>query len=281
MSTPAPAIQPDLYLPQMGRVLEVRDLTAREKFFRLELERPLGHRPGQFVMLTVFGVGEAAISITCGPSDDRILEMVIRRAGSVTGVLHGLKAGDVIGVRGPFGSGFRLDDFRGRDLVIIAGGLGLVPLRSLITPVMEQKRRFGRVTLIVGSRTPAEALFRDEIAGWKKKAGVEVHELVDRTEHLPWDGEVGLVTHPVGRLAIDPDNTRVILCGPPVMYKFVLMELAAHHAIAPENIWLDLERRMKCGVGKCGHCQINGVYCCQEGPVFRYADVLQYPEALE
>jgi NAD(P)H-flavin reductase len=195
-------------------------------------------------------------------------------------VLHGLKEGDVIGVRGPFGSGFDLDAFRAKDLLIVAGGLGLVPLRSLITPVMEHKRRYGRVTLITGARTPAEALFRDEIAAWRKKTGVEVIELVDRTEHLPWDGQVGLVTQPLAGLTLDAPNTRVILCGPPVMYKFVLLELKAHHAIASEHIWLDLERRMKCGVGKCGHCQINGVYCCQEGPVFRYADVLQYPEAL-
>lgn len=270
-----------LYVPARGRIVELRDLTAREKFFRVELERPLGHRPGQFVMLTVPGVGECAISITCGPRADNILEMVIRKAGSVTGVLHALKVGDVIGVRGPFGSGFQLGDFHGHDLLIVAGGLGLVPLRSFITPVMDERHHFGQVTLIVGSRTPAEALFRDELALWRKLPGVRVIELVDRTEHLPWDGEVGLVTQPLGGLALDAANTRVVLCGPPVMYKFVLMELKAHHPIAPEHIWLDLERRMKCGVGKCGHCQINGVYCCQEGPVFRYSDVLAHPEALE
>lgn len=281
MSVPAAAVQADLYLPQLGRIVETRELTAREKYFRLALERPLGHRPGQFVMLSVFGVGECAISITGAPTGDPVLEMVIRRAGSVTGVLHAMPEGEVIGVRGPFGSGFHLDEFRGKDLLIVAGGLGLVPLRSFIAPVMGNRRRYGNLTLIVGSRTPAEALFRDELAVWRKKKGVTVIELVDRTEHLPWDGQVGLVTQPIARLALDPANTRVVLCGPPVMYKFVLMELRAHHAISPEHIYLDLERRMKCGVGKCGHCQINGVYCCQEGPVFRYDQVLNHPEALE
>jgi sulfhydrogenase subunit gamma (sulfur reductase) len=275
------AVQADLYLPRPARIAEVRELTARERYFRIELDRPLGHRPGQFVMVTVFGVGECAISITNGPRDDAVLEMVIRRAGSVTQVLHGLAAGDVIGIRGPFGSGFQIEEFHGRDILFVAGGLGLVPLRSLIAPVMEQRKRFAAITIIVGTRTPAETLFRDELAAWRRLESVRVIELVDRTEHLPWDGEVGLVTQPIADLTLDPGRTRIVLCGPPVMYKFVLLELQLHHDVPHEHIFLDLERRMRCGVGKCGHCQINQLYCCQDGPVFRYSEIAAYPEALE
>lgn len=273
-------IDEGLYLPQQGRLTEVLEVTAREKFFRVELERPLGHRPGQFVMVSVPGAGESAISITCGPRDDNVLEMVIRQAGNVTGLLHRLAPGDWIGIRGPFGSGFHLDEFAGRDIVFVAGGLGLVPLRSLITPVMDGRVHYGHITLITGSRSPAETLFRDELARWRGLPDVAVTELVDRTDNLPWDGEVGLVTTPIGRLDLDPANTRVVLCGPPVMYKFVLMELAMHHRIPNEHIFLDLERRMKCGIGKCGHCQINDLYCCKDGPVFRYADLIDRKEAL-
>lgn len=270
-----------LYIPQQGRLTEVREVTPREKYFRVELDRPLGHRPGQFVMVSVPGAGEAAISITCGPRDDNVLEMVIRKAGNVTGLLHRSMPGDWVGIRGPFGSGFDLDEFAGRDILFVAGGLGLVPLRSLITPVMDDHARYGRIRLIAGSRNPAETFFRDEIARWRELPNVDVMELVDRTEGLAWDGGVGLVTTPLASLELDPDNMRVVLCGPPVMYKFVLMELAMHHRIPHEHIFVDLERRMKCGVGKCGHCQINSLYCCKDGPVFRYSDLAGMREALE
>lgn len=274
------AVAPDLYRPQVARIVETRDLTARERYFRLALEQPIDPKPGQFVMVSLFGIGECAISITHLPQQRPELELVIRRAGSVTGVLHTLGEGDVVGIRGPFGNGFDLDAFAGRELVVVAGGLGLVPMRSLLQPVVADRKRFGPLTLIVGARTPAETLFRDELAIWAKAKGVTVIETVDRTEHQQWNGRVGLVTAPISELKLNSANTRVVLCGPPVMYKFVLLELAQHHAIPPEQIYVDLERRMRCGVGKCGHCQINQLYCCQDGPVFRYSDLAAYPEAL-
>lgn len=270
----------EIYLPQQGRIVESYSVTEREKYLRLELDRPLGHRPGQFVMLTVPGVGESAISISCGPHDGTSLEMVIRNAGSVTGVIHAMEEGSYLGVRGPYGHGFPIEEFAGKQLLIVAGGLGLVPLRSLIEPMMAHHGDYAAIDLIVGARTPAETLFRDQIAGWRALDNVSVTELVDRTEHQPWDGGVGLVTQPIGGLELDGANTVVVLCGPPVMYKFVIMELAMHHAIPREQIFVDLERRMKCGVGKCGHCQINHLYCCRQGPVFRLSDLDNAPEAL-
>lgn len=278
--SPAEHMVGDLYQPQIARIAEVRALTEREKYFRLELEQPLNHRPGQFVMVSVFGLGECAISITCGPHPRPEVELVIRHAGSLTGVIHKLGAGDLLGIRGPFGNGFTLEEFFGNDLLIVAGGLGLAPLRSLIQPLVAASEQRGRMTLVVGARTPAETLFRDEMTRWARMPNVEVIETVDRVEHQPWQGRVGLVTEPIAELALDSRRTQVVLCGPPVMYKFVLLELAQHFQIAADRIYVDLERRMRCGVGKCGHCQINQLYCCQDGPVFRYADLASYPEAL-
>ena len=272
------AFNKEMYLPQMGRITETRDVTAREKYFRLELPRPLGHEPGQFVMAGVLGIGEAPISISCGPRDDNILEMVIRKAGRLTTVFHGMDVGDSIGIRGPYGSGFSLDDFVGHDVLFVAGGLGLAPLCSLIEPVLAQKHRFGKVTLISGCRTPAEELYRDRLEEWEAKNDVHIIRTVDRTDNITWNGQVGLVTAPIPGLDLDAENTVVALCGPPVMYKFVIYALAAKN-IPHHNIFVDLERRMRCGIGKCGHCQINDHTCCVDGPVFRFSHIEQLQEA--
>lgn len=282
MNTTASHSEP--FLPRMARILEVTAMTAREKFFRVELPAPLGHRPGQFVMLSLLGIGEAPISISCGPRKDNILEMVIRNVGSLTQVLHRLQPGQSVGVRGPFGSGFHLADFQGKDVVFIVGGLGLAPLRSLIQPILAQPDDFGNVTIISGCRTPAEELYREELQSWSCMGGeqrkVTVIRLVDDRDHLPWDGRVGLVTAPIAELDMDPSRTMVALCGPPVMYKFVIMELKSR-GIAHSQIFVDLERRMKCGIGKCGHCQINHLTCCQDGPVFRFDRIQDLQEALQ
>jgi len=269
----------DLFLPRPARVLEARKFTARETYLRLALDAPLGHRPGQFVMVSLLGLGEAPISISSGPSDGNELEMVVRDAGSLTQVLCAKQAGDVIGLRGPFGSGFHLEQLYGRDVLFVCGGLGLVPLRSLILPVLAQRARFGRVVLISGCRTPADELYRDELDAWAARGDVEVIRLVDRTEHQPWSGQVGLVTAPIPNLGLNPDKLVAALCGPPVMYKFVVLALRGA-GVGNHQIFVDLERRMRCGVGKCGHCQINDVTCCTQGPVFRLSDLADRPEAL-
>lgn len=268
----------DTFMPQPGRIVEIADMTAKDRYFRVELEKPLGHHPGQFVMVSVMGVGEAPISISNGPGNDNTLEMVIRRIGRLTQVLHDLKVGDTLGIRGPYGSGFDPANFYGRDVLFVAGGLGLVPLRSLITPVVAEAGRFGKITLISGCRNPSEELYRDQLKAWTD-AGIEVIRLVDGTENMPWQFGVGLVTEPIPKLKLDPEKTVAALCGPPVMYKFVITALGAR-GVSYDHIYVDLERRMKCGVGKCGHCQINKIYCCQDGPVFRFSDLALLPEAL-
>jgi len=269
----------ETFLPQIGKIVEIADMTAKDRFFRVELEKPLGHRPGQFVMVSVLGLGEAPISISNGPTRGNILEMVIRRIGRLTQAIHELKVGDQLGIRGPYGSGFKLDDFYNKDVLFVAGGLGLVPLRSLITPVVGESSRFGRITLISGCRNPSEELYRDQLKAWKD-AGVEVIRLVDSKENMPWDFGTGLVTDPIPKIELDAEKTVAALCGPPVMYKFVIKALGVRK-VSFDQIFVDLERRMKCGVGKCGHCQINKIYCCQDGPVFRFSDLSGIPEALQ
>ncbi len=273
------ALIPGVHLPEMCRVLEVVPVTHRESFYRIELPRPLGHRPGQFVMVSILGIGEAPISISNGPTDESVLELVIRKVGSLTSVLQGLRAGDEVGIRGPFGWGFDVDELAGQDLLFFCGGLGLVPLRSLIEPVVADKERFGKVTVVSGCRVPSEELYRDRLVAWEQVPGVEVIRLVDRTDHQPWDGDVGLVTKPIADLQIDPARTIAALCGPPVMYKFVVLGLSGR-GLSHDRIFVDLERRMRCGLGRCGHCQINHLYCCQDGPVFRLSEVEKLREAL-
>jgi NAD(P)H-flavin reductase len=269
----------ETFLPQIGRILHVEDMTAKDRFFRLELKKPLGHRPGQFVMVSILGLGEAPISISNGPTGDNILEMVIRRIGRLTQAIHQLKAGDTLGIRGPYGSGFNLEDFYGKDVLFIAGGLGLVPLRSLITPIASEPGRYGRITLVSGCRNPSEELYRDQLTQWTAE-GMEVIRLVDGTENMPWEFGTGLVTDPIPKMEMNAENIIAALCGPPVMYKFVIKALSAR-TVRDDQIFVDLERRMKCGVGKCGHCQINEIYCCQDGPVFRFSDLSAIPEAFQ
>ena len=273
------APDPQLFVPRTGRIVEVREMTWREKYYRLALPEPLGSRPGQFVMVSVPGVGEAPISISSGPRGDNVLEIVVRKAGSVTGVIHGLAVGDTMGIRGPFGTGFPIEKFHGKDMLFVCGGLGLAPLRSLILPVIGEPDRFGKVTILSGCRVPSEELYRDEIKGWARPGKVDVIRAVERTDNQPWDGDMGLVTAPIPRLDLDPERTIAALCGPPVMYKFVIMELD-RRGLPHGQIYIDLERRMKCGVGKCGHCQINQYYCCYHGPVFNFGEVKHLPEAL-
>jgi sulfhydrogenase subunit gamma (sulfur reductase) len=274
-------LEPSLYRPQPARILDVRPMTALEKVFTLELPDglTLGHRPGQFVALSVLGVGEAPISISSSPSrSNGAFELCVRRAGDVTGALHRMQAGQVVGVRGPFGRGFPLERFYGKDLLFAPGGLGLAPVRSLINQVLDERGRFGKVTILYGAKNPAELLFQDELAEWEKRGDVEVRVTVDRPAE-GWKGNVGVITTLFSKVRVYARNTVAVVCGPPVMYRFVLMELLGK-GIPEGNIYLSLERRMKCGVGKCGHCQINHIYTCQSGPVFSYAEIKGVQEAL-
>ncbi len=255
-------------------------LTRTERLLRLRRVDglPLGHLPGQFVQVSIFGLEEAPISICSSPVDDGSFEICVRRIGRVTKVLHELEAGAEIGTRGPFGHGFPVEEIAGRDVLFVAGGIGLAPLRSLVQWCVARRGQFGKLTLLNGAKGPAELLFDREYAQWRQAGNFDLQLTVDVAD-ANWKGPVGLITKLIPPLDLDPARTSAAIVGPPVMYPYVLKELAAK-GMKPENILLSLERHMRCGVGKCGHCMIDGLYCCCDGPVFKLSDLPDVRRAL-
>ncbi len=270
-----------IYVPVPAQIANIRQMTKSEKLFTIELPggMSLNHDPGQFVEVSVLGVGEAPISISSSPSrSDGSFELCVRRVGSLTKALHSLEIGEKIGIRGPFGRGFPINHFHGKDMLFVPGGLGLAPLRSLINQVLDERHNFGRIIVLYGARHPSEQLFKDELHEWQAREDVELHLTVDRPDD-DWTGNVGVITILFPMVQLHARNTVAVTVGPPVMYRFVLVELLGK-GIPEGNIWLSLERRMKCGVGKCGHCQMHHIYTCQEGPSFTYAEIKHLEEAL-
>ncbi len=267
-------------VPVEGKIIGIRRLTAREKVFRIELPggARLAHQPGQFVMVGLYGSGEAPISITSPPSPGESFELCVRAAGALTHRLHSMEEGDVVGIRGPFGRGFPVREMEGYDMLFVAGGLGLAPLRSLIRYVLERRDRFGSVTILYGARTPADRLFLDELAQWEGDRSIDFRQSIDVGEG-DWTGRVGVITTLFRGMELKPARTMVAVCGPPVMYRFVLIELLAR-GFLESRIYLSFERRMCCGLGKCGRCQINGEFVCRSGPVYSYLHAGRLREAL-
>ena len=273
--------QTDLYVPEIATITGARDLTEQDRTFAIELpgKRDLGHRPGQFVQLSVFGFGEAPISVCSSPEKRGAFDLCVRRMGGLTGALHGMGAGDQVGIRGPFGNGFPMETLKGMDCLIVAGGIGLAPLRSVIDTILLNREDYGRLIVLYGTKSPADILFPDEIEAWRADARNEILVTVDQASD-GWEGHVGVVTTLFPEVRIDPVRTVVVaLVGPPVMYRFVLTELNAM-AVPEGQMFFSLERRMKCGVGKCGHCQVDGRYVCIDGPVFSARDLLTMRESI-
>ena len=211
----------------LAKIKSVVQLTALEKVFTIELPKgmSLDHRPGQFVEVSMLGTGEAPISISSSPSrSNGTFELCVRKVGDVTQAIHNLEPGDMLGVRGPFGHGFPYEKFRGKDILFAPGGLGLAPLRSLINQVLDERALYGRVIILYGARNPSELLFKDELETWRKREDVELMVTVDRGDET-WKGHTGVITTLFKDVSVNPRNTIAITCGPPVMYKFVLMEL--------------------------------------------------------
>jgi NAD(P)H-flavin reductase len=227
-------------------------------------------QPGQFTMLYARGVGEIAISVSGNSVDgDGMLTQTIRDVGAVSAAVNHSEPGDLLGVRGPFGTHWGLDTAVGHDLLIVAGGVGLAPLRPVILGALADRERYGRIVLVVGARGPEEFLFREQLAEWSARPDLDVHQTVD----LPadgWSGPVGFVTEPLGRLSVQPDRTIGFLCGPEPMMRFSANVLM-NKGVAPTQIRVSLERNMKCGVGLCGHCQLGPLLICRDGPVVDYA----------
>lgn len=269
------------YRTRKARILKTRKLTEHEKVFEIAVEEggiSLDHEPGQFVMVCVFGVGEIPLSVCSSPTKRNSFDLCVRAVGKVTNAMHRLEVGDVIGIRGPYGKGFPIRIFEGNDLLIVAGGLGIAPLRSLIRYVLDNRRDFGKVHILLGCKSPKDMLFVDELDEWNQRMDVYYDCTVDYAAP-DWAGNVGLITTLIPEVHLEPARTFAVVVGPPVMYKFVIKELLAKN-IPERQILVSFERHMKCGLGKCGRCQIHNLYCCQDGPVFNYEDIKNMSEAL-
>jgi NAD(P)H-flavin reductase/formate hydrogenlyase subunit 6/NADH:ubiquinone oxidoreductase subunit I len=277
-----------IHIPRSATIKKITPFNEIDTLFEIELDdkKPLGHKPGQFVEVSVFGYGEAPFGISTPPDTTPVFEIMVRQVGNVTKKLCSLQPGDKVGIRGPLGNGFDVKSFEGKTLLFTSGGTGMVPMRSLINHVLDPKQRykFKEVIILYGAKRPKEITFMNDVEQWKKVSNVQCELTVDRCEPSEcWGGCTGLITTLFPKIKadkLDSKNTIAVVIGPPVMYKFVIKCLQTL-GIPDDNIYVSLERRMKCGVGKCGHCQINGIYVCKEGPVFNYGKLKQLPEAFE
>jgi NAD(P)H-flavin reductase len=270
------------FVPKLATIVKKTPMTSMETLLEIKLDdgTELNHKPGQFVEVSVFGIGEAPISLSSPPTKKETFELCVRRLGNLTTKLHKLEVGDKVGIRGPFGNGFDVEALKGKDLLFIAGGLGIAPLRSLFNYVLDNRKDYGRVILLYGCKEPKELLFGEEIAALTSRDDVEFRSTVNWCpENEVWNGSIGVITTLIPQVPFDPEKTMAVLCGPPVMYKFVIADLKGRN-MPDDHILMSLERRMKCGVGKCGHCQINQIYVCKDGPVFNYSRIKGVPEAL-
>lgn len=268
------------YASRLARIERVSRLTEKERLFNIAFEdkKPLGHLPGQFVMLSIPGYGEAPISVSSPPDKKNSFEICVRAVGNLTNALHNMTKEDYLWIRGPYGKAFPVENLKGKDLLFIAGGIGLVPMRSLIKTALAERASYGKIHLLYGVKSPDEILFKDELSDWQQTGNINISITIDKP-HPEWKGNTGVVTTLLPPLKIDETKTVAIVVGPPVMYKYVIMSLGDKR-ISGHDIYLSLERRMKCGLGKCGHCQINSIYVCQEGPVFRLSDIRYLREAI-
>jgi len=268
------------YLPQRMYVTALRDLGPEVRHFTLSPagDLPFRYEPGQFVQASLFGAGEAPISITSSRQAGDGLELAIRRAGKLTDALHRLKAGDEIFIRGPYGRSFDWREAAGKDILFMAGGIGLIPLRSLIRTLLSRREEFGRIWLIFGAREPRDLVYRDEICEWERYDRFRAYLTVDRGDEN-WKGRVGIVTNLLNEYDGDPGETFAYVCGPMVMIQHGCLALG-ERGFAAERVITTMEMHMKCGIGKCGHCNIGHFYCCTDGPVFSYRELKESGELL-
>lgn len=260
------------FIPHLAKIEKIERLSEDTRMYTVKfkdknVEKGFSYLPGQFVMVTHFGIGEVAISVCSSPTKRKV-QLTIRKVGTVTEKIHELEEGAVVGIRGPYGNGFPMDKIKGKDVLVVGGGIGLAPLRGAIDYILDNKKEYGKITVFLGCREPAAILFSKDIERWKKK--IEFLISVDKACE-GWKGYVGVVTTLFDKVEIDGKNGCAIVCGPPVMYRFVGNELIKRN-FAKENIYYSLERRMKCGLGKCGHCLIAHKFTCVDGPVFTHFD---------
>ena len=267
-------------VPKIGVVTDIRRDTPDVKTFRVvgtDGKKLFKHMPGQCAMVSVPGVGECMFSITSSPTNEEYMEFSIKKCGCVTEVLHAMEVGQQITVRGPYGKNFPVEgDFKGKDLLFIAGGIGLAPLRSVINYVRHYRSNYGKVVIVYGARSMDDLVDIEEIkTEWMNEPNIEVYLTIDRPQE-GWDGHVGFVPAYVKEIGLNPNMTAV-LCGPPIMIKFTLAGLL-ELGFDKSNVYTTLELRMKCGVGKCGRCNVGDKFVCKDGPVFRMTELDELPD---
>jgi len=280
-----PATGTNPYLSAPARILRVHDLAPDVRLYDVrfrddELARRFSWTPGQFVMLSVLGVGEAPFSMPASPVRQGAFQLAIRRVGTLTDYLFDhVREGDEVGIRGPLGRGFPVERFAERDVLMIAGGLGIVPLRGLLHYLIDLRDGFGRVILLYGARHLDQVLFRAELESVSRMGAAEIRLAVEEPRGEAWSGRVGRVTELLEGIELDVGHTFAAVCGPPVFYRFV-MDRLVERGLGKDRIFLNLERRMECGVGKCGHCAVGYTFTCLHGPVFSFWDAINLPELI-
>jgi sulfhydrogenase subunit gamma (sulfur reductase) len=264
--------------PLLGTVAGVKDLADDIKLLRIELNgESFDYRPGQFAFVSAFGVGEAPFGMASIPTRSSALEFAINRVGTVTSALHSLEPGAVVGVRGPLGNSFPLDEIRGKNIVVLGGGIGGAPLRPVIHTILDHRTEYGHLTILWAARKPSLLVFTDEYDTWCMAPDTELHLTVDEGD-MHWTGNVGLITQLLEQVGPSPEGAVAIICGPPIMIKFVLLSLKKL-GFADEQMVMTLEAKMKCGIGKCGRCNMGETFVCLDGPVFSYTQVSRFLES--
>jgi len=264
------------YQPLNGMIREIIEESPTIKTFVIEPERPFRFETGQFIELTLPGKGEAPFTPSSSPAVTERMDVTIMKAGRVTGLLHGCEPGQPVGIRGPLGRGYPVKTFVGKEVYIVGGGVGLAPIRSLLLTLIDRIGDFKRVVCRFGARTPADFIYKPALFGeWQRIDGLEITCTVDQANG-DWSGPVGVVTEIVKPGDVDVNEAVAVVCGPPIMMKFVTLRLL-DHGFAPERIYLSMEKNMSCGIGKCGHCMIGQYYACKDGPVFTFAQIQKYP----
>ena len=272
----------NIYLPYLTTVAEVIDETPDVRTLRLVFQdEKVGNnftfRAGQFAEYSAFGAGESTFCIASSPTRTGYIECSFRSVGRVTEELRRLEVGDTMGVRGPYGNSYPIEEFYGKNLVFVAGGIALPPLRTLIWNCLDLRDKFGHITVVYGARTEADLVYKHELKEWQERSDVRLVKTVDPGGNGPdWDGSVGFVPTILGEAAPSAENTIALVCGPPIMIKFTLPVLEKL-GFSDDNVYTTLENRMKCGLGKCGRCNVGNVYVCKDGPVFTARQVKAMP----
>ena len=273
----------NIYMPHLAEIREIIDESPDTRTFRLKFKdadtaNRFEFKAGQFAEYSAFGDGESTFCIASSPTHKEFIECSFKVYGKVTQSLQRLNVGDTIGIRGPYGNWFPLDELKGKNLLFIAGGIGMAPVRCVIENVLDWREEYKDITIIYGARSVSDLIYKQEIGEWKIRPDVKTVVTVDPGGATPsWDGEVGFVPAVLEKTAPASGNTAVILCGPPVMIKFT-MPVLTRLGFRDEDVYTTLENRMKCGLGKCGRCNIGNVYVCKDGPVFTYAQIKKLPQ---